>query len=117
MQLLVAIISREDLLDEILSGFVDLGITGATIIRAEGMRSVLTSEVPIFAGLQSLLSRTRPTNHTLFSVIRDDAKVDAAIAMLDRVCGGLEGRGNGIVFTLPVGRAVGIEREPDPVNP
>ena len=36
MQLLVAVVNEPDKLDEILSGFVELGITGATVIGSEG---------------------------------------------------------------------------------
>ncbi|HUF49450.1 MAG TPA: hypothetical protein VMN60_01370 [Longimicrobiales bacterium] len=36
MQLLIAVINQEEKLDEILAGFLDLGITGATVIRSEG---------------------------------------------------------------------------------
>ncbi len=60
MQLLVAVINESERLDEILSGFLELGITGATIINSEGMGRVLTHDIPIFAGLQTLIARSRP---------------------------------------------------------
>ena len=78
MQLLIAVINHVEQLDDILAGFVELGITGATIVNTEGMGHVLSHEVPIFAGLRSLTARSRPSNQTVFSVIEDD-KVDAAI--------------------------------------
>ncbi|HEY8469517.1 MAG TPA: hypothetical protein VIL18_07735, partial [Longimicrobiales bacterium] len=64
MQLLIAVINQEEKLDEILSGFLELGITGATIIASEGMGRVLSHDIPIFAGLQTLLARSRPQNQT-----------------------------------------------------
>lgn len=110
MQLLVAVINQEEKLDDVLAGFVELGITGATIIGSEGMGHVLSHDVPIFAGLRSLTSRSRPNNQTIFSVIDDD-KVDAAIALLQEVCGDLTSPGSGIVFCIPVGRVVGLAPE------
>jgi hypothetical protein len=71
---------------------------------------VLSHDVPIFAGLRSLLSRSRPTNQTLFSVIDED-KVDAAINLIQEVCGSLDSPGAGIVFTLSVSRVVGLAPE------
>ena len=58
MQLLIAVINHEERVDDILAGFVELGITGATIIPSKGMGRVLSSDVPIFAGLRSLSARS-----------------------------------------------------------
>jgi nitrogen regulatory protein P-II 1 len=110
MQLLVAVINQEEKLDEILSGFIELGITGATIIASEGMGRVLSHDIPIFAGLQTLITRSRPQNQTIFSVVEDD-KVDGAIALLQEICGDLQDPATGIVFTLPVNRVVGLAPE------
>ena len=59
MQLLIAVVNQDEKLDDILSGFLELGITGATVIRSEGMGRVLSHDIPIFAGLQTLLARDR----------------------------------------------------------
>lgn len=111
MQLLIAVINQEEKLDEILSGLVELGVTGATIINSEGMGRVLSHDIPIFAGLETLASRSRPQNQTLFSVIREDDKVDAVIALLQEICGNLEDPATGIVVTVPLNRAVGLAPE------
>lgn len=112
MQLLIAVINHVEQVDDILAGFVELGITGATVVNSEGMGHVLSHDVPIFAGLRSLTARSRPSNQTLFSVVADD-KVDAAIALMQEVCGNLETPGAGIVFTVPVSRVVGLATELD----
>ncbi|HEX2092235.1 MAG TPA: P-II family nitrogen regulator [Longimicrobiaceae bacterium] len=111
MQLLIAVINQEEKLDEILSGFIELGVTGATLIGSEGMGRFLSADVPIFAGLTDLASRSRPRNYTLFSVIREDSKVDRVIDFLRKVCGNLEDPATGIVFTVPVTRVVGLSPE------
>lgn len=111
MQLLIAVINQDEKLEAILSGFMGLGVTGATVIRSEGMGRVLTHDVPIFAGLQTLLARARPENVTIFSVIRDAAKVEAALRLLQEVCGDLNDPATGIAFTLPVDRVVGLAPE------
>ncbi|MGD8867162.1 MAG: P-II family nitrogen regulator [Gemmatimonadales bacterium] len=111
MQLLIAVINEAEALDDVLSGFLEIGITGATIINSEGMGRVLTHDIPIFAGIQTLITRSRAQNYTIFSVIDDDAKVDAAFALIQDVCGSLAEPGTGIVFTLPVSRAEGVAPE------
>ena len=111
MQLLVAVINEEEKLDEILSGFLELGVTGATLINSEGMGRFIAHDVPIFAGLADLAARSRPRNYTLFSVIREDEKVEGVIALLQKICGNLDDPATGIVFTLPVNRVVGLSPE------
>ena len=111
MQLLIAVINEEEKLDEILSGLVELGVTGATIINSEGMGRVLSHDIPIFAGLGTLASRSRPQNQTIFSVIREEEKVAAVIDLLREICGDLEDPATGIVFTVPVNRVVGLAPE------
>lgn len=110
MQLLIAVINQEERMEEILSGFLEIGITGATLINTEGMGRLLASEIPIFAGLEALAGRTRPRNQTLFSVMDDD-KVDRALALLQEVCGDFSQPATGIVVTLPVNRVLGLKPE------
>lgn len=110
MQLLIAVINQEEKLDEIMSGFLELGITGATIINSEGMGRVLSHDIPIFAGLQTLIARSRPQNQTILSVM-DEQKVEEAIALLQEICGNFDSPATGIVFTVPVGRVQGLAPE------
>ena len=110
MRLLVAVIHDPEKLDEILSGFIELGITGATLVNSEGMGSVLSHDIPIFAGLQTLVSGSRPQNRLLLSVIPQD-KVEPAVALLQEASGGLDAPGTGIVFTLPVDAVFGLAPE------
>jgi nitrogen regulatory protein PII len=110
MQLLVAVVNHEEKLDDLLAGFLQLGITGATIINSEGMGHVLTHQSPLFARVSVLGARSRPRNLTVFSVIEDD-KLDRAVALVQSVLGDLSTPGAGIVFAVPVARVVGLAPE------
>jgi nitrogen regulatory protein PII len=111
MQLLIAVINDVDRVDEILAGFLEIGVTGATVIDSEGMGRVLSQEIPIFAGLETLISRSRPQNSTLFSVINDEETVDQALAIIQEACGRFDDPATGIAFTIPVSRVVGLAPE------
>jgi nitrogen regulatory protein P-II 1 len=111
MELLVCVVNRDEKLEEILSGFLELGVTGATVIHTEGMGRVLSQDVPVFAGLQTLMSRSRPQNTTIFSVIESPEVLQAAIDMVQRVCGSLAEASTGILFTVPLNRVVGLAPE------
>ncbi len=109
-RLLVAVINDPEIIDEILAGFIELGITGATILNSEGMGSVLSHDIPIFAGLQTLISGSRPQNRMIFSIL-PASLVDSAVDLLQEVTGDLERPATGIVFTLPVDRVEGLAPE------
>jgi nitrogen regulatory protein P-II 1 len=107
MHLLVAVVNQPEKLDEILSGFVELGVRGATVINSEGMGRVLSHDIPIFAGLQTLIDRSRPHNRTIFTVLSDEL-VEEVIVLFQDICGDLEDPATGILFTLPLDRVVGL---------
>lgn len=110
MRLLVAVINDREKLDEMLSGFIELGITGATVVNTEGMGRLLSHEIPIFAGLQALISGSRAQNCMVLSVI-PASKVQGAIDLLQEVCGNLDDPATGIAFTVPVDAVVGLAPE------
>lgn len=115
MQLLLAVVNDPARVDEILAGFVELGITGATVLASEGMAHVLSSGIPMFAGLHSLIGRARPENRTILSILEDD-RVEPALSVLRKVCGNLDDPSTGIAVTLPVQRVVGLARPTEPAS-
>jgi nitrogen regulatory protein PII len=113
VKLFVYILNQQEKLDEILSGFIEIGITGATIIDSVGMGRILSKDIPIFAGFQSLVSGSRPYNKTIFSVVDSDEKVESALKLIEEVCGSFEESGAGIAFTLPLADVSGLKPEID----
>ena len=111
MELLIAVINDVDRVDEILAGFLEMGVKGATVVDSEGMGRVLSQEIPIFAGLQTLISRSRPQNQTLFSVIEDPETMEKALRIIQEVCGRFDKPATGIAMTMPVNRVVGLSSE------
>lgn len=110
LQLLVFILNQEENLDEILSGFIEVGVKGATIIDSVGMGRILAHDIPIFAGLRHLMKGNRPYNKTILAVV-EDKKVDEVITVIEDVCGSLDQPGTGLLFTLPLSKVKGLARE------
>ena len=108
MRLVVFVLNKEELLERVLEAYVEVGITGATILDSEGMGRFLTYEVPLFADFKEFMKGNKPYNKTIFSVVEDDAIVPELRKILDEVCGGLSSPGTGILFSLPVDFAVGL---------
>ena len=106
MELFVLILNRVELLDDVLSYFVEAGISGATVIDSVGMGRIIAT-MPIFAGFRDLMVGNRPTNKTILAVV-DGGVVPELIAGVERIVGDLAVPGTGLVFTLPVNHVQGI---------
>lgn len=108
MQLLLFILNKEEHLEAILEMFLELDITGATIIESIGMGRILAHDIPIFAGFRNLMQDTRPGNKTIFTVLHDE-KVEQVKKGIEQICGNLDEPGSGILFTIPVSNVFGIK--------
>jgi nitrogen regulatory protein PII len=113
MTLLVFICNQPEKLEEILEGFLEVGLTGATVIDTVGMGQILSSEVPIFAGFRSLFRGASTVNKTIFSVVKEPGKIREALDIIDEIFGGLDQPGSGIVFTIPIDNVRGLAPEFD----
>jgi nitrogen regulatory protein PII len=111
MVLLVYVCNQAEKLDEILEGFLEIGITGATVIDSVGMGQIISSEVPIFAGFRALFRGASSVNKTIISVVDERAKVDAARGIVEEAVGSLDVPGAGIFFTIPVADVKGLKPE------
>ena len=111
MKLLVFVLNKEELLEEVMEAFVEAGIPGATILDSEGMGRVLTYEVPLFADFREFMKGNKPYNKTIFSVIKKEEKIKKLEELIEKVCGNLSEPGTGILFTIPVDYAKGLRRE------
>lgn len=110
MKLLVLILNKVEKLEEVFEGFLEIGITGATVVDSVGMGHILSEEVPIFAGLRFLFAGSKPHNKTILSAITDE-KEKPAIEVLQKILGDLNQPGTGIVFTIPIDRIEGMKPE------
>lgn len=112
MQLLVLVLNKEEFLESILTAFVEVGITGATIIDSVGMGRVLAYDVPIFAGLRATTQayQAKPYNKTIFTVIKDDNMLKQAIEVIEEIVD-LNVPGTGLLFAFPLSVVKGLAGE------
>lgn len=117
MKLLVLVLNKTDELNEILEGFLEIGIRGATVIDSTGMGRILSNHVPLFGGLSHLFSGERPANKVVFSIMQGDCHLKEAISMINRVVGDFKDPGTGILFTLDVDNVLGLADNIKDCNP
>ncbi len=110
MQLAILILNKEELLEVLLEGLLEIGISGATIMDSMGMGHILSTEVPIFAGLKFMFTGSRPYNKTIISAIQED-KVAPMKEMVEKILGPLKESGNGILFFIKLHDVLGLKAE------
>ena len=105
MVLLVTIIKDYRKIEEILLGFVEYEVTGATVLEGRGMGQII-GDVPIFASLRGLFPGSAEDSHVLLAVMRAE-KARKCTVLVDRVAGPLDRPGTGVVFTVPISNMLG----------
>lgn len=107
LKLVVIVLNRTEHLEDLLTGFLEVGVSGATVLDSVGMGRILSHDVPIFAGLRSAFPGASPGNKTIFAVAPPDL-VDDILAVVEDVCGSFDDPGSGLVFVLPVESSWGL---------
>lgn len=112
MNVLFIVLNEIEFLDEILDGFVDVGVKGATILDSQGMGSAITNSgkgnEQFFGAIRSFLDNARPYNKTIFTVIEDEETLVQVVKTVKNILGDINKPGVGMMFTVPVGNVYGI---------
>ncbi|MFH1759713.1 MAG: hypothetical protein ABIA63_01305 [bacterium] len=109
MKLIIIFLNRIEYLEDILSAFLEIGVTGATVMDSMGMGRIISNNVPIFAGLKDAFPGSSPGNKAIFAVVKDDKMVEKASAMVQEICGNFNEPGSGLMISLPIEKAFGFK--------
>jgi nitrogen regulatory protein PII len=109
MKLVVIVLNRIEHLEDLLTAFLEIGVSGATVVDSVGMGRILSHDVPIFTGLRSAFPGTSPVNKTIL-VVTEDRLVADILTATDDVCGSFDEPGTGLVFVLPIDTVHGLGR-------
>ena len=111
MELLVYIMNRVELLDELLEEFSQEANFRATIIDSAGMAHML-KDTSVFLNLRNLLNQSQVNSKTILMAINEQ-DVDRAIEIIEGVVGSLDEPDTGVVFTLPILHGKGLIKKKD----
>lgn len=89
MKLSLVFLNRIEYLEELLSAFLEIGISGATVLDSVGMGHIISENIPIFAGLRDAFAGSSPVNK-LILVIADDQQVERLEALLEDIFEGVD---------------------------
>lgn len=117
MYVLFLVLNETKYLDDILCGFMEIGIQGATILDSQGMASAIVYNeklhLPFFGSLKNFLDSSHPYNKTIFTVIESEELVEEAVKVVHNIVGDFSKPGVGLMFVLPITKVYGMERESD----
>lgn len=104
--LLVMIVANQNMLDDLVTAMLDLGIQG-TIIESKGLMSLLRDEMPIFSGLAAMIPQ-RTGSRVVLSVTAA-GEIDQVFAFLQNE---LTDDERPMAFTLPIDRFMSHSKKP-----
>jgi len=106
-KLVIVVLDDREILDDLLMGFVDLGVRGATVLDSQGMGQIIRQDMPIFSGLANLFPQTSGSV-TILSVM-DHSLVESSFELIDEIVGEIDRPNSAICFSLPVEQFRGIK--------
>ena len=113
-QLIVMVLNDVTQLEPVLEAWTREGAQGITVLHSTGFERLRggwrRDDTPLFPSLRDLLERDDLHHRTLFTVV-DDELIDRLIAAAQTIVGDFDTANTGILFTVPVGRALGLHRK------
>src|SRR5690606_23363575 len=82
-KLFIVILDQPQLVDDLLTGFLDVGVQGATVIESKGMGQIIRQEMPIFAGLLGLFGES--TGSRLVMSVMPESLVAPVFKLVEEV--------------------------------
>lgn len=108
IQVLFVVLNETDLLNDILAGFVEVGVSGATVLDSQGMANIVvqSDKKPIFlyGHLKTIMQDALPYNKTIFTVLESQELVDKAVTVVQDLIGDVPKPGVGFMFSLPIAK-------------
>ncbi len=111
MQLLVLILKKVELMEELIKKLAESGVKGGTILDGTGMAKELVNmeELPIFGMLRMLLSdEDKSACKVMMLVFKEEAAAAAAKGAIKKVIGDLSIPNTGIMFSVPITYVEGL---------
>ncbi|MFT5873024.1 MAG: hypothetical protein ACI8WT_001966 [Clostridium sp.] len=114
MKLLFFILNKVEKLDEVLTEFARINISGATVLDSMGMARLLNhqhdeGEIPFLGSLRAFLNPEREKSKVIITVIQE-WQLSEAVSAIESIVGDLSDKDNGIVFSVPIDFTKGIRK-------
>jgi len=112
--MIVVVMSDVQRCEDVLDAWQKFGVTGVTILESLGAHKVqqaraMRDDLPLIPSLRHLLEGEEYHHRTAFVVLDDDFDLDGLIEATEQAVGGdFDAPDTGILFVVPVARALGM---------
>jgi nitrogen regulatory protein PII len=115
MYLILFVLNDPDQLEDLLIAWEENGVQGATVLFSTGLGRIREldgwrDDMPLIPSLRDFYEIPENMNRTIFTIVKDEAQIDAVVAATKKVVGELDERDNGLLLVLPVVRAYGVNK-------
>ena len=100
MKLVLIILDQPVLLDDLLTGFLDLGVPGATVVETKGMGQIVRQDMPMFAGLADMFGES--TGSRLVMSVMPETMIENVFLLVKELTETIDKPNAMICFALPV---------------
>ena len=101
MKLAIIVLNRIELIEDLLSAFLEIDIPDANVTDSVGMKHIISHDIPIFAGLMDSFTGSRPKSKTIFVNIEDEME-QKLIEVVRDICSDPDESDTGHILFLPV---------------
>ena len=114
MYLLVFVLDCIERCTDLLRAWEEAGALGVTILESTGLgrlRMAMRDDLPLMPSLRDMLAGQEMHHRTLFTLVPDEETVERIIQATVAVVGDLDRPNSGLLFTVPVSRALGLQKQ------
>jgi len=111
MYFIVLLLYKQDMLDDFLSIFAEIGINDAIVVNGTSFARSLMYEVPIFAGLRKALEQNRSYSYVIFGYAKDEYSIREIVNIAKNEGIDLNQPGVGMLIAIPIAMKFGAEQE------
>jgi len=102
MKLLIVVIYNPERLGDILPVLVELDVRGGVAVDAESMTRLMSEEIPLFAGLRSLVTQPHSRHKVIIGLTDREKILEDLEGMLKEIGIDFSQPGTGYALLLPV---------------
>jgi len=107
MKLAIIVLHRIELLEDLLTAFLEIDIPDANVTDSVGMKHIISHDIPIFAGLMDSFAGTSPKSKTILVRI-EDAMQKKLTEVVKDICSDPDEPESGYMMVLPLDRWAGF---------
>lgn len=108
MELVIIVLNKTDLLNELLTEFMDNDLSGATVLDSSGMGHLISNQFPMFSMFAELEGERKNNSKTILKLVESVEERERTEELVEKVVGDFSDPDTAIVISVPVSSAKGI---------